>query len=562
MATMVELQETLTTRFIRPPDGLSAQGMLLTMHKHTPATQGFVRANKLLHADGENGAVKVCSAGFVVRLKSHQTFWTCDNKPFLLALISVPPYLDSFVVPTKTKEGHVTKGDLSMTVWHVTIVVFGGTDVVLRAIVVTLCMHAADYGAGTKRMTLGGHCWLLNGSQSGFSALRDSTSQRATLDDVMSMRPRSDSPAASASVREFEADSSSPSASAVYKSSSTHCTSFSSLKRGSAGSVSAPLCKKEQDEHCQSPTAVNVPDQTIRNRPHEGDLRARHPVVGPVLTSQHRRARLAFATEHQNWQIRHRCLVLFTDESRFYLSTCDRRDRLWRRRGECYAACNIIPHDWFGGGHRDKILGPVVRPYAAAVVPGFLLVHNNARPPVAGVCRQFLENEGIDSIDWPPGSPDLNPIEPLWDIMFRAIRRHQVALQAVQELSDALVQIWEEIPQDTIRRLIRSTSSLGGAPERSPSPALRKKKKKKKQEERRMKQEEEKRKKQQMKKKRKEKNEKKKKKKKKEKEKKEKKEKEKKRRRIRQSGGRKEKDGEDVGKEEDQQMKKIKNKKM
>ncbi len=33
----------------------------------------------------------------------------------------------------------------------------------------------------------------------------------------------------------------------------------------------------------------------------------------------------------------------------------------------------------------------------------------------------------------------------------------QVAAQTVQELSDALVQIWEEIPQDTIRRLIRST---------------------------------------------------------------------------------------------------------
>ncbi|KAI4899955.1 hypothetical protein NFI96_026550 [Prochilodus magdalenae] len=98
-----------------------------------------------------------------------------------------------------------------------------------------------------------------------------------------------------------------------------------------------------------------TPHQTISNRPHEGGLRARHPVVGPVLTAQHRRARLAFATEHQNWQIRHRRLVLSTDESSFYLSTCDRRDRLWRCRGECYAAYNIIQHDWFGGGAEYRV---------------------------------------------------------------------------------------------------------------------------------------------------------------------------------------------------------------
>ncbi|KAI4900224.1 hypothetical protein NFI96_006415 [Prochilodus magdalenae] len=125
-----------------------------------------------------------------------------------------------------------------------------------------------------------------------------------------------------------------------------------------------------------------------RNRPHEGGLRARRPVVGPVLTGQHRRARLAFAVEHQNWQIRHRRLALFTDE----------------RREEHYAAWNIIQHDWSGGGHRDEIFGPLVRPYTGAVGPGFFLVHHNARPHVARVCRQLLEDEGIDTVI--PG-PDL-----------------------------------------------------------------------------------------------------------------------------------------------------------
>ncbi|XP_026171898.1 rac GTPase-activating protein 1 [Mastacembelus armatus] len=66
------------------------------------------------------------------------------------------------------------------------------------------------------------------------------------------------------------------------------------------------------------------------------------------------------------------------------------------------------------------------------------------------VCREFLEDKGIDAIDWPPRSPGLNPVEHLWNIMFLSIRRCQFAPQPVQELRDALVQIWEEIPRGTI----------------------------------------------------------------------------------------------------------------
>ncbi len=89
----------------------------------------------------------------------------------------------------------------------------------------------------------------------------------------------------------------------------------------------------------QQATGVNVSDQTIRNR-----------TVGPVLTARHRGARLAFAIEHQKWQVRHWRPVLFTDENRFTLSTYNRCEMVWRSCGERYAACNIVQHDRFGGG--------------------------------------------------------------------------------------------------------------------------------------------------------------------------------------------------------------------
>ncbi len=58
----------------------------------------------------------------------------------------------------------------------------------------------------------------------------------------------------------------------------------------------------------------------------------------------------------------------------------------------------------------DEILRAAVRTYSGAVGPEFLLLNYNARPYVVRVCRQFLNDEGIDAIDWPSCCPDLNPL--------------------------------------------------------------------------------------------------------------------------------------------------------
>ncbi|KAI4898242.1 hypothetical protein NFI96_028741 [Prochilodus magdalenae] len=42
-----------------------------------------------------------------VEVEGHQAFWTCDNRPFILVLTTVPPHTDSLGVSTKTKAGLV-----------------------------------------------------------------------------------------------------------------------------------------------------------------------------------------------------------------------------------------------------------------------------------------------------------------------------------------------------------------------------------------------------------------------------------------------------------------------
>ena len=58
-----------------------------------------------------------------------------------------------------------------------------------------------------------------------------------------------------------------------------------------------------QQNDFQQATNVNVSAQTVRNRLHDCGMRARRPQVGPVLTAQHRGARLTFARVQMDWAV-------------------------------------------------------------------------------------------------------------------------------------------------------------------------------------------------------------------------------------------------------------------
>ena len=51
-----------------------------------------------------------------------------------------------------------------------------------------------------------------------------------------------------------------------------------------------------------------------------------------------------------------------------------------------------------------------------------MLMHDNARPHVARICRQFLNRNNVNVLPWPAVSPDMNPIEHIWDYLRRKVR--------------------------------------------------------------------------------------------------------------------------------------------
>ncbi|GFT21196.1 transposable element Tcb1 transposase [Trichonephila clavipes] len=84
--------------------------------------------------------------------------------------------------------------------------------------------------------------------------------------------------------------------------------------------------------HTTQVTGRPISRFTVARRLHGGGLFARRPVRCVPLTPAHRRRRSLWCREHRNWRDNEWGRVLFTDESRFSLSSDSHRILIWRER--------------------------------------------------------------------------------------------------------------------------------------------------------------------------------------------------------------------------------------
>ena len=103
----------------------------------------------------------------------------------------------------------------------------------------------------------------------------------------------------------------------------------------------------------------------------------------------------------------------------------------------------------------DQVLRPHVVPHVARH-QNKTFQQDNACAHTARATRDFLQQNNVNVMNWPALSPDLNPIEHMWDEIQRRLNEEQPSPTTAAELSVAFQRVWARIPIAFINRLVNS----------------------------------------------------------------------------------------------------------
>ena len=245
---------------------------------------------------------------------------------------------------------------------------------------------------------------------------------------------------------------------------------------------------------------MEVRKQTIHRRLREKGIRKWRAIKRPLLMKQHAKLRLKWAKLHQHWTADDFRRVIWSDECAVEKENNTTITWVFRRQNkrEKYAPRNVqlkvkhsIVSQMIWGCFFSNRLGPIVfiedavnqdvyKTMLAEYLVPFLdalkadgeanleFQQDNAPPHTAKRAKESLkeiaEKHNLKTMEWPPNSPDLSPIEHLWaELKGRLFQKYPdtVCLKGSPDTIRSILQarlheVWWEISEEVLEELIKS----------------------------------------------------------------------------------------------------------
>ena len=234
---------------------------------------------------------------------------------------------------------------------------------------------------------------------------------------------------------------------------------------------SAVSVKKALQKDC----GVTVCDETVRCVLKSSGLGAIEKEKKPHITPANAKKRLDWCKRHRDWTVADWSRVIWTDETKVNWFSSDGRQWAWIRDSELRKPHHVKPTRKHGGGGimlwsaisyagvgwLCKIDGTMDKELYKSILEDELELSidymckelklkrnqvwfqqdNDPKHKARSVTKYLLEQD-YQILDWPPQSPDLNPIENMWSTLKRQLNTFTTPPSGMLDLFERVQEVW------------------------------------------------------------------------------------------------------------------------